>query len=141
MKKVLMILMVFALLVVAGCNSYDYSVTSDDADVKGEVNGNQQHIEITTEEGTTDIDLTVENEDSWCMEGTNWQGTSDQGNSNMLIEGIMSSGEFEGFCHIVMNTDAGNGNTQIDYYMNEGNTEGYYVMTIDGQEYKTSWSG
>ena len=142
MKKVFMILMVLSLLVLVGCSgNYDYTVTSDEGTVEGSVDDNDYHAEVTSEDGTTEIDVHVENEDSWCQTGTTWSSTNDDSSASMIVEGIMEEGEYEGYCHILMETSNADMESTSEYYINEDNTEGYYVMTINGEEYTYAWSG
>ncbi len=135
--------MVLSLLVLVGCSDqfeYEYTV-EDEGTVEGTVDGNDYHADITTEDGDVEIDVHVENEDSWCQTGTSWASTSNEGSANMMVEGIMTEGEYEGFCHIVLNTETEEESSSLEYYINEDGSEGYMVMDINGQEYTSAWSG
>jgi uncharacterized lipoprotein NlpE involved in copper resistance len=142
MKKIFIVLMVLSLLVLVGCSDhFEYEYSVDDETIEGSVDGDDYHAEVTNDDGTTEIEVHVENEDSWCQTGSTWASTGNDGSASMVVEGIIEEGEYEGFCHIIMNTETSDAETTSEYYINEDSTEGYYVMNVNGEEFKYSWSG
>jgi hypothetical protein len=113
MKKVILLLV--GLLLIVGCNRTE--VYQDGENV----------VTITNDEVV----------DKWCGEST-IKSSGPNGEANIVIEGVETSGKYAGYCHGTYKLESPNGNLNVDYYFDqEGN--GYTVSEINGQTYESEY--
>lgn len=144
MKKILFLVLVLS-VVLMGCNPAEKaaeiqmeSQTGADVDIEGDT------TTITTEEGDTTVTSTVKNSDEWCQVGTEWKLTSTEaetGNAEWKVQGIVTSGQFEGLCHITYRAESAGETVAMDYYVDESGENGYFEMDLNGQKYTSEWHG
>ena len=98
---------------------------------------------IETEDGKATVTVSGMDE-SWCPEGGSWdfQGTTDEGaaTASWKIDKLMTSGEYEGLCHVVYTAEGPEGSIKMDYYFSEDGESGYVEMNINGQKISQEWS-
>lgn len=141
MKKTILGVLVVSLflLIVVGCQSHSVEYTTDEGHVEMEGDGTEGTIVVETEDGTQTAEYKT-GADSWCQEGAEWSSTGYDASTSMIVEGIVESGKYEGYCHVTYDVETADTSANIDYYFDEeGN--GYQVMEIDGQTYESSWTG
>lgn len=100
---------------------------------------------IETDEGTVTQEITAtEGGEGWCQEGAEWTsqttGAGLQGGmamANAKILGIVSGGEFAGFCHATY----GDNNVNVEVYFSEDSEHGHMKMTSNTGAVlqETSW--
>lgn len=143
MKKILFVISIIALLIVAGCGEKTV-VTDDGTTVTTTQSGKEVKQTITTDEGTIKSEGTIGKE-GWCAEGTDWKWSSDtaqgMGSGTMKVDKIITSGKYEGLCHVVYTWEAEGQSGQWDYYFSEDGESGYYVMDLNGQKIEQEWHG
>jgi len=119
------ILAIFLVLFLMGCAGPAYKQT------------------IETDEGKVTIEGTA-GSDEWCQAGANWQwtGSAPEGDSTATwkIEELMTSGKYDGLCHVVYMADTPDGKTTVNYYFSEDGETGYMEMEINGQTFTQEWS-
>ncbi len=155
MKRIIAVLAVL-LIFVMGCQPVEIkpdiadgnvNIETDEGNVDIDVDSNQNTVTTTvnTEEGeqTTTITGTAGSDD-WCPEGGNWNmestGAAGDMNAEWKIDKIMTSGEYEGLCHVVYTANTPQGAITTNYYFAEGGETGYFEMNVNGQTIKQSWS-
>ena len=82
----------------------------------------------------------------WCKKETQWNAamakTEQSGTkTSWLIEGIMTSGEYQGMCHIVYTSEGKDVNAKADYYISKDGKSGYLETVVNGQTFKQQWTG
>jgi len=124
MRKMLALFAVLAVLALAGCKAGETVYTADD--------------------GKTTVTADVKNTGDWCQAGSEWKmsSTAEEQPSNvkMVIEGIVSGGKYDGYCHVTYDVTSEENQANIDFYFNEEG-DGYQVMVVNGQTYESAWSG
>lgn len=147
MKKtyLLFAILTMALLVIAGCGEKTV-VKTDDATVTVENGDSTVTSTVKTDEGDQTTTVTgTEGSDSWCPEGGEWKMTSTgaQGdmNAEWEIDKLMTSGKYEGLCHVIYTADTPDGKMTMDYYFSEDGESGYFIMDMNGQKIEQEWSG
>ena len=114
MKKTLFVILLLVSVLLIGCGTDKVTVTSEQGDVQVEATGFDS--------------------DEWCQAGAEWKmtGTFEEGDTNAqwLIEGLMTSGEFEGLCHVIYTADTPDGEARMDYYFSEDGETGYFEMEM-----------
>jgi curli biogenesis system outer membrane secretion channel CsgG len=98
--------------------------------------------EITTEEGEVKISGTVGAE-SWCPAGGDWTATwtapgteGGAGTATWKVDKLMTSGKYEGLCHVIYTSTTEEGTTTVDYYFSEDGESGYWEMVMpDGSTF------
>ena len=135
MKKVLMVVSALTLLVfLVSCGNVAEEMTEEMA---------EQQIEAETG-GDVEIESSGFNGDGWCEEGAQWKYAAEmeEGSTNAqwMVEGLMTSGEYEGLCHVVYIAEGPDGDARMDYYFSEDGESGYFEMNINGQTMKSEWS-
>ena len=100
----------------------------------------------TTTDGET-VTTTVsgtEGADSWCPEGGDWnvkvEGVEGAGEASWKIDKLITSGEYEGLCHVIYTATGPQGDVKMDYYFSEDGKSGYYEMEVNGQKISQEWS-
>lgn len=125
MKKTLLISLLLVVVFLIGCGTSKTTITSEQGDVEIETSG---------------LDS-----DEWCQAGAEWKMTStmDQGpaSAQWIIEGLVTSGEYAGLCHVIYTADTPEGETRMDYYFSEDGESGYFEMEMNGQTIKQEWNG
>lgn len=111
--------------------------TGHDAEV--DMEGDETHMTVETDEGTVEIETKGTDSGEWCKEGAEWKMTAEEGQAQMVIVGIESSGEYEGLCHVEYDIAMPDTQGEMDFYFDEDGN-GYQVMNINGQEIKTEFS-
>ena len=96
-------------------------------------------VTIQSEQGKSTV-MVREGDSSWCSEGSQWKMTGAEGNAEWVIQGIVSSGKYAGYCHVSYDIDSADTQADIDYYFNEDG-DGYQVMNVNGQMFETEWKG
>jgi len=143
--KIIAILAIMMAIMLAGCaekvaeehmEAQIEAETGHDAEV--EIDGEDAKMTLETDEGVVQIETKGVDSDEWCKEGAEWKMTAEQGQAEMVIVGIESSGEYKGMCHVTYDIDIAEAQGEMDFYFDqEGN--GYQVMNINGQEIKTEF--
>lgn len=142
MKK---LFLVFAVLLLAGCQaavekSVEKQIESKTGgDVSVDVEGNEANINIETEKGTQEIQVTAKNTGSWCQAGSEWQSSGVEGMAKMVIVGIESSGKYAGYCHVTYDVQAQGSQANADFYFTEEGA-GYQVIEVNGQKFESTWT-
>lgn len=95
----------------------------------------------TVKAGGTEVEVTtnVQNAEDWCQTGSKWSMDGTQGSMNMIIEGIISSGKYAGYCHVTYDVGTEEGQVNADFYFNEEGA-GYQVIEVNGQTIESSWT-
>lgn len=143
MKRIIMGLVVLAL--VLGCqNSADEVVEKKmEADTGTEVDvesgDGDSKVTIQDESGTQQIQSKSKNEDEWCQKGSEWKMTDSEGSAEWMVQGIVTSGKYEGYCHVTYDVESDDTKANIDYYFNEEGS-GYQVMEVNGEKYESEWT-
>ncbi|MBT4539524.1 hypothetical protein HOI26_06100 [Candidatus Woesearchaeota archaeon] len=129
MKKLLVIGILLSALLIFGCQQV--TEESLEQQIEEEIGGD---MEITAPTAAPD---------DWCQTGAEWKWSGDtegqQVNAEWHIEGLISSGEFAGLCHVVYSTSTSEGPSTIDYYFNEDGSEGYFEMNVNGETFTQEW--
>jgi len=135
--------LVCLLLFSLGCQEADKTVIENqmenNLDEGDTVDIDDNTILIETEEGGK-IESNIQNEDEWCGAGSTWSMTGSEGDAEMVVEGIVNSGKYAGYCHITYDVDSEDTQANIDYYFDEDGN-GYQVMVINGQTFESEWTG
>ena len=109
----------------------------------------EEIIEERIEAGSNgEVDVEIESSgptvNEWCEKGAQWKmsAITDDGNTNANwnIQGLETSGEFAGLCHVVYIIESAEGTVNIDYYFEEGGEKGYMLLETNGQKFKQEWS-
>lgn len=129
MKRILFL--AFAALLLAGCQQ----------SVQTGANGEDYQATVSTEDGDVHISGSSQNADEWCQAGSTWAMTGDQADANMVIEGLVTTGKYAGYCHVTYDATTAQGETHVDYYFNKDGSAGYQVMDVNGQTYESEWTG
>jgi len=133
MKKILLVLsLAVILLFLVSCQKATEEII--ERQIEAESNG--------------DVDVEIESSgptiNEWCEKGAQWKmsTTTENGNANANwnIEGLETSGEYAGLCHVIYTITSAEGNMNIDYYFEEGGENGYMVIEANGQTIKQEWS-
>jgi uncharacterized protein YceK len=123
MKKLILVSLLVVSIFLIGCGTNQTTIIADQGDVQIEASGFDS--------------------DNWCQAGAEWKMTGDfdegETNAQWNIEGLMTSGEFEGLCHVIYTTQTPEGETQMDYYFSEDGETGYFEMDINGQKFTQEW--
>lgn len=106
------------LFIVIGCTSNTTTVESESRETQIEVSGT----------GTGE----------WCPKGSTVNTDSPQGTVSAEVRGVVDSGKYAGYCHMVTSLNMQGQQAEIDYYFDE-NGSGYQVMDINGQTVETRW--
>ena len=141
MKKVLgLIFLVTVLVMLAGCQKIvEKKLESElNADVDIESSKSGGKVTIKGEDIDQEIEVKVGDKDSWCQEGSEWKSTGTEGTAKMVIEGIVSGGKYDGYCHVKYDINTEEGDANIDFYFTEDG-DGYQVMKINGQTIETEY--
>jgi hypothetical protein len=150
MNRILGIVVVLvSLLLFLGCESAaEESLESQIESETGkdaEVDLDKDKVTIESEGQKVEVEGSNLKGDEWCKAGSQWKmsSTGDEGsmNAQWLIEGLVSSGEYKGLCHVVYTAKGDQGNAKMDYYFAEDGKTGYYEMDINGQKIKSQWQG
>lgn len=107
-----------------------------DVDIRGDT------TTITTGQGETQVTTVSKNTDSWCQVGSEWKLATtgeDTGNAEWKVQGIITSGEFRGLCHITYRAQSNEEIVTFDYYVDESGENGYMEMSLNGQKYTSQW--
>jgi len=97
----------------------------------------------TTDQGKVTVTNPGTGKD-WCKKGAEWKFTGDtakQGSAQWKIEGLMTSGEYNGLCHVLYKASNTKGNAKIDYYFSKDGKSGYLEMDVNGKKMKQQWTG
>lgn len=118
-----------------------------EAQIESETGGNAEvdidggSMTVETEDGTLEIESSGV-KDGWCPEGQEFKMTStaegNEGNMKMVYQGVISSGEYAGYCHVTYDMTSTEGTANINFYFNEDG-DGYQVMEINGEKFSTEW--
>lgn len=98
---------------------------------------------IATDGGEIKVTGEAKNTNAWCQAGSEWKTTSTgegAGTAKMVIEGIVSSGKYAGYCHVTYDVSTESGSANVDYYFKEDGS-GYQVMNVNGQKFESQWTG
>lgn len=132
MNKISLVLSLAVLLLfVVGCQKATEEIIEQriEAESNGEVN-----VEIESSGPTVN---------EWCEAGAEWKmsATTEEGNArtHWIIQGLETSGEMAGLCHVLYTVESAEGEAKIDYYFEKGGEEGYMVMNMNGQTFKQEW--
>ena len=115
MKKILLLLGI--LLLVAGCQS-----------------GTESGETVVMDDGETKVTTTAGDTDEWCQEGATWSATNAEASANMVIIGLVSSGDYAGYCHVKYDVDSADTQANVDLYFKEDGS-GYQVINVNGQTF------
>ena len=120
---------------------------AENVDVDINDGGKEMTIKTTTDDGDAEVTVKsdIKNTDEWCAAGSNWNyaATTDEGNANAEwnIVGLMTSGEYDGLCHVVYEGTGPTGEkSTMDYYFSEDGESGYFEMNVGGQVIKQEWN-
>ncbi|MBN2423096.1 hypothetical protein JXB41_07780 [Candidatus Woesearchaeota archaeon] len=148
MKKMLILLLILTIVALAGCQKAQDKIVESQIEkntgMEADVQSNDGSVTITTEdeEGTkTEITANKGDGESWCQEGAEWKMTQtgeQDANAQWRIVGIVTSGKYEGYCHVRYTVDSDETQMDMDYYFDEDGS-GYQVMELNGQTYETEW--
>jgi hypothetical protein len=145
MRKIffaIVLLVVIIALVGCGPTTTEEGETTTTAETEGDTT--TVTTTTTTEEGEVTTTVTgTEGADSWCPEGGDWsvtvEGAEAVGEATWKIDKLITSGQFEGLCHVVYTATSPQGDVVIDYYFNEDGTEGYFEMEANGEKITQEW--
>ena len=70
----------------------------------------------------------------WCQAGSTWEYAMPGEEANWEVKGIITSGNYEGLCHVIHTHMAAGKELKTNYYYNEGAETGYYEQEIQGQK-------
>lgn len=149
MKKLLILLTLLVLVFVVSCEKameevIEHQIESESGG-DAEVDMDSGSMTIETDEGTVEIESSGLDSDEWCKAGAQWKFKSTTaegaGNAQWMIEGLMTSGKFDGLCHVVYTATGPDGDARMDYYFSEDGESGYFEMDINGQKMTSEWSG
>jgi len=104
-------------------------------------------VTIVTEEGGEEVTITAEaGAEGWCEAGANWEmtatGAEGGTEATWVIEGLVTSGEYAGLCHVIYTvTDPSGEVMHMDYWFDESGESGYFEMDVGGQKFKQEWHG
>ncbi len=132
MKKILFVLSSIAILLfLFGCQKAAEEVI--EPRIEAESNG---EVDVEIESSGPTIN-------EWCEKGAQWKmsATTENGDTNAKwnIEGLETSGEYAGLCHVVYTVTSADGNMNLDYYFEEGGENGYMLIEANGQKFKQEW--
>lgn len=129
MRKILVLIFLIAMITIVGCQK-NIDVDNKEKETTINVESKDGNAEITVKEGDVD---------SWCATGTEWKSTGTQGNAQMIVQGIIKTGKYAGYCHVTYDVDAEGTQADINYYFNEEG-DGYQVMVVNGQTFESEWT-
>lgn len=109
-------------------------------DVTVEQEGEDATVTVETDEGETTLEVDAENTDEWCQTGSTWKMSGTEGQAEMKIVGLETTGKYAGYCHVTYDIDAEGAQGQADFYFNKDG-DGYQVMTMNGQKFEQEWTG
>ena len=100
---------------------------------------------VKTEQGEVTVKSTGEG--GWCSEGADWSASwevpgaeADSGTAEWKVDKLMTSGKYEGLCHVIYKVTTDEGTTTLDYYFSEDGESGYYEMVMpDGSKFSQSF--
>jgi len=101
--------------------------------------GETSETTIETDEGDVNVKSSVKNADEWCQVGSEWSMDGGDGSAKMVVEELVSSGKYNGFCHVTYDVSSEEGTANIDFYFNEKG-DGYQVMEMNGQKFESEWT-
>ncbi|MEA3430539.1 MAG: hypothetical protein U9R08_04675 [Nanoarchaeota archaeon] len=139
-KYMVLAILIVSVIVLAGCGEKTVYEDSD-SEVVVDNGDNTVTSTIKSDDGEqTTVVTGTTGEDSWCAEGSKWVTEGAEGSAEMIVQGIMKTGKYAGFCHITYDIDAEGSEANMDVYFDEeGN--GYQVMEVAGQTFETEWTG
>jgi hypothetical protein len=148
MKKGLLIvsLMVIALFAI-GCEkaleeAMEAKIESETGE-NVEVDIDSGSMTVETDDGTLEVTSSGLGGDGWCEDGAEWSmastGVEGTANAQWMIEGLMTSGDYQGLCHVVYTSTSPEGDARMDYYFAEDGETGYFEMNVNGQVMKSEW--
>lgn len=115
--------------------------TGGDADV--DIDGSD--MTIKTDEGDVNIETKGLDSGEWCKQGAEWKMTANMqegmGNAQWIIQGLETTGEYAGLCHVVYTVQGDGQEMKMDYYFNEAGDSGYMEMDVNGKKMKQEWHG
>jgi len=97
-------------------------------------------VKTTTAEGTTTV-VVKSGDDSWCQTGAEWTATSVGSAAKMVIKGLVTSGKYQGLCHVEYGTSSEGNQAQMEYYFSEDGKSGYMLIEVNGQKMEQTWTG
>ena len=108
-----------------------------------------QEIKIEEMKPTGEVKIDAESVilgDNWCQKGSNWDFKSTtpemDASAQWTIKGLMTSGEYQGLCHVEYKLQTAEGDTAMDYYFAEDGKSGYFEIKLpDGSTMKQEWTG
>ena len=95
---------------------------------------------IKTADGTTTV-VAKSGDDSWCQTGAEWKATSAESTAKMVIKGLVTSGKYQGLCHVIYDASSVGSQAQAEYYFSEDGKSGYLVVDVNGQKMEQTWTG
>lgn len=87
---------------------------------------------VETEDGDVKIETTTTGDD-WCSPGSNWQTTSTDGSASWVVDELVTSGKYAGYCHVIYTSNADGEEVRMDYWFDESGDNGYVEMEVNGQ--------
>lgn len=140
MKNTYLILFVALLLVATACKT---TIENEDGTVTMTGNEEEYNAVIETEDGEVEISGTA-GTDSWCQEGAAWNMNAEMAEGDMTadwtIDKLETSGDYEGYCHVIYTSTTPEGEVVMDYWFDESGEKGYYEMEINGEKFKQEWT-
>ncbi|MBD3314106.1 hypothetical protein GF345_06700 [Candidatus Woesearchaeota archaeon] len=154
-KAITLICVVTLAILIAGCQSAgdktgdtemesgSESDTGQDAD--GDIDSSSGEMTIDTDDGSVEINTNMQDveEGDWCPEGGEWtmaaSETEGDSSAEWKIDRIITSGEYEGLCHVIYTAQTPEGEMKMDYYFDESGENGYVEMDMNGQTVKQEW--
>ncbi|MBN2368469.1 hypothetical protein JXC34_05615 [Candidatus Woesearchaeota archaeon] len=145
MKKAFVVMLVLVMLAVTSCVKVAETVAEKkmEAETGANVDIDGNKVTIESDEGKVEIESNIEDSEEWCKEGSNWKMTAtgeEEGSANMVIKGLMTSGKYEGLCHVEYIIVSEGETTTMDLYLDEEGG-GYQVVQADGQTFEMEWHG
>jgi uncharacterized protein YceK len=126
MKKILIMLLVFSILIFGCAKTAERTVTTTTED-------GQQTTTVTGTAGA----------DDWCPVGGNWEMTSTGAEGEMDAEwkimGLETSGKYAGLGHVLYTVDSPQGDMTMNYWFEESGEDGYVEMEMNGQKITQEW--
>ena len=136
-KSIIFGVVVICLFLLTACGTPSYDV--DDSEMETVIHADDGDQEVTIK---TNVD--VDNEDDWCPEGGVWEMTAstDEGDTSAewIIDKLETSGEYAGYCHVIMTAEGPEGDAKIEYWFDETGESGFMKMDINGQSFTQEWS-
>lgn len=131
MNRIIVVLLVLlSVVLLLGCQKAANEAL--EAQIEAESNG-QLDVEIESSGALND----------WCQAGADWKmsATTEEGqmNAKWTIQGLETTGEMIGLCHVLYIVESEEGNMEVNYYFEEGGENGYMVIEANGQTYKQEW--